>query len=498
MADNLYLPQIDYTSRDYAAIRQDLLNLIPNYAPQWTSRDSTDFGVVLLELFAYMGDLLNYYIDRAANESFIDTATQRDTVLNWARMFNYTPNEIAPSTGTIKFQNTSALNSATLPALTQVAATSTNGETIIFETSTAVTVPASSTSANIGVTQGYTVSTESIGISDGTADQEFRLTNPYAVTSGQTVNGVTSYSLSMYVNGTAWSKATSFLDYNNVGTSANVFVTSTDGDGYTYIKFGDGTHGNIPALNSTITSTYRVAVGSAGNIADGAINGILGLPNGSYPSGVIITEASATSGGTDAESTDSIRLNAPKALRSLNRAVSINDYSNLALQVAGVAKAKAVASVYTSISLYIAASGGNALSSSLSTTISNFFTDKMPPGASVTVYDYAPVYPDIRVNVSVYNQYKAADVNTMVLNALYELLAFDNVSFNDVITASDVYNVVASVPGVKSAVVTGLTKKTTSNNIWVPVSVNDIYCNVNEIPMLDKSYIAATMIGGTI
>lgn len=498
MAENLYLPQIDYTSRDYAAIRQDLINLIPNYAPQWTSRDSTDFGIVLLELFAYMGDLLNYYIDRAANESFIDTATQRDTVLNWARMFNYTPNEIAPATGTVKFQNTSAVSSVTLPALTQVAASSTSGGTIIFETATAVTVPASSTSANIGVTQGYTVSQESIGISDGTADQSFRLSNPYAVTSGQTVNGVTSYSLSVYVNGTAWSKATSFLDHSNVGTAANVFVTSTDADGYTYIKFGDGTHGNIPALNSTITATYRVSVGSAGNIAAGAINSILALPDGSYPSGVVATSSSATSGGTDAESTDSIRLNAPKALRALNRAVSIDDYSNLALQVAGVAKAKAVAAVYTNISLYVAASGGNALSSSLSTTITNFFADKMPPGAAVNVYDYTPVYPDIRVNVAVYNQYKASDVNTMVLNALYELLAFDNVTFNDVITSADIYNVVSAVPGVKSVVVTGLTKKTTTNNTSVPTSVNDIYCNVNEIPVLDKSYISATMIGGTI
>ena len=70
MADNLYVPQVDYTSRDFLSISSDMKALIANFAPQWTSRDSSDFGIVLIELFSYMGDLLNYSIDRAANESF--------------------------------------------------------------------------------------------------------------------------------------------------------------------------------------------------------------------------------------------------------------------------------------------------------------------------------------------------------------------------------------------------------------------------------------------
>ena len=57
MADN-YIPQVDYTSRDFAAIRQDLIDLIPFYAPLWTNRDPADFGMVLIEAFAYVGDLL--------------------------------------------------------------------------------------------------------------------------------------------------------------------------------------------------------------------------------------------------------------------------------------------------------------------------------------------------------------------------------------------------------------------------------------------------------
>ena len=75
-----YVPSVDYTSRDYSAILSDMTSLIPNFTSNWTNRDPADFGMVLLELFAYMGDLLSYYIDRAANEAMITTATQRQSL----------------------------------------------------------------------------------------------------------------------------------------------------------------------------------------------------------------------------------------------------------------------------------------------------------------------------------------------------------------------------------------------------------------------------------
>ena len=94
MATSNYVPSIDYTSRDYASILSDMTTLIPNFSPNWTNRDPADFGMTLLELFSYMGDILNYYIDRAANEAFIATATQRSSVLQIANLLGYTPTDI--------------------------------------------------------------------------------------------------------------------------------------------------------------------------------------------------------------------------------------------------------------------------------------------------------------------------------------------------------------------------------------------------------------------
>jgi hypothetical protein len=51
--------------------------------------DYSDLGNVLVEAFAYMGDIMSHYIDRAANETAVDTAIKRDTLLNFANLYGY-------------------------------------------------------------------------------------------------------------------------------------------------------------------------------------------------------------------------------------------------------------------------------------------------------------------------------------------------------------------------------------------------------------------------
>ena len=67
----------DYTNRDYTSIRNDLLNRASVVLPEWTSRDSSDFGILFVDLVSYMGDILHYYVDQAARESFLVNAKKR-------------------------------------------------------------------------------------------------------------------------------------------------------------------------------------------------------------------------------------------------------------------------------------------------------------------------------------------------------------------------------------------------------------------------------------
>ena len=51
--------------------------------------NEADFGNVLLQLFAHMGDILSYYQDRVANESFLGTARTRRSVIEHLRLIGY-------------------------------------------------------------------------------------------------------------------------------------------------------------------------------------------------------------------------------------------------------------------------------------------------------------------------------------------------------------------------------------------------------------------------
>jgi len=73
---------LDYTSRDYKAIRSMLVGLAKGLLPDWqTVGDTGDFGTLLLELYAYSNDVTNYYIDRMASEAFLGTAVRRQSVM---------------------------------------------------------------------------------------------------------------------------------------------------------------------------------------------------------------------------------------------------------------------------------------------------------------------------------------------------------------------------------------------------------------------------------
>jgi len=345
-----YIPQIDYTSRDYTSILNDMLTLAKSFNPGWTSTDPSDLGVTLLELFAYLGDQFNFYIDRAANEGFLATASQRDSVLQIAGLLGYVPTSALPSSTVLTFYNKGATD-ITVPALTQAASSSVvNGATtqIIFETNADVLVPAAvsgvSGSAAVVATQGYTIANEPLGSSNGAQSQVIKLAN----------QPVYVYGIKVYVNDILWTYSSSLMTNSKYDS---VFTTINDADGYTYIVFGDGVSGKIPTAAATIKATYRVSNGSAGNVSADSIQNFLTYSNSSI---TVRNINSPATGGSDEETTDSIKLNAPKAIKALNRAVSLKDYGSLAIQVPGVARANAESSISTNVNLYISPFAGSA------------------------------------------------------------------------------------------------------------------------------------------
>ena len=84
------LQAIDYTSRDFDSIRKDLENYAKRYYPN-TYKDFSEasFGSLMLDTVAYIGDILSFYVDYQANESFLDSAIQYSNVVRHARQFGF-------------------------------------------------------------------------------------------------------------------------------------------------------------------------------------------------------------------------------------------------------------------------------------------------------------------------------------------------------------------------------------------------------------------------
>jgi hypothetical protein len=82
-------PEIDYLAKDYNSFRQLMFDRLSVTTPQWQERNTSDMGVALVELLAYVGDYLSYQQDAVATESYLGTARRRTSVRRHARLVDY-------------------------------------------------------------------------------------------------------------------------------------------------------------------------------------------------------------------------------------------------------------------------------------------------------------------------------------------------------------------------------------------------------------------------
>lgn len=99
-----FFPAIKYTARDFNSIREELLDYTRRYYPD-TFRDFSEagFGSLMIDTTAYIGDILSFYLDYSANESFLDTAQEYDNILKLGRQMGYKFSGNASSTGIADF-----------------------------------------------------------------------------------------------------------------------------------------------------------------------------------------------------------------------------------------------------------------------------------------------------------------------------------------------------------------------------------------------------------
>ena len=612
------VPPIDYTSRDYTALVSDLLTLIPSYLPEWTDRSPGDFGIVLIELFAYVGDILNFYNDRIANESFIATAQQRQSVLNLASLLDYTPHGNVSATCQLQFTIATPSDPVLIPAnSTQVGTVGANplifetaqdlwiigdgithtasavsnglsnqqlvlqpadpnspytpwynfdggggnqvvqvapvptggaqpawvtwtiapGNTLAGQTATATMyqvrqgniiqfgggvvgnpgaiptngyliqviyqpAPPQTYSGLVPALNGASTLGESIGVSDGTPSQRFTLFR----------TPVVDGSVVIYVDeGQGPQPWQYFQRIVDAFSSDPAYTLNTDANGVVSVIFGDSVTGQIPTPGAAITADYMVGGGIVGNVAANTLTQLQTGP-GAITS---VTNPAPASGGADVETIDHIRIHAPLSITAINRAVTLDDYAALSLNIPSITKAAAMSTAYNAVDLFIHPAGDffgygnnptttvaalNAAVGALAPSITNssytgYLDDKKMVTTSIVVLPpqynnngtrstgYVPC--NITATVQVLAQYQNAAVQAAVIAALKNLFLFAVVDFGYRVSLSSVYHAMMNVEGVDYVNVNALYR-----NEATP-GTGDIVCAVYEIPQAYQVVVTA-------
>ena len=91
--------KVNYLSRDFISVRTDLINYLKAFFPeQWQDFNVASPGMAMVELNAYVADLLSYTIDKKYNELFLDGVKQRSSVYRMAKTFGYSVPGVRAST----------------------------------------------------------------------------------------------------------------------------------------------------------------------------------------------------------------------------------------------------------------------------------------------------------------------------------------------------------------------------------------------------------------
>ena len=267
---------------------------------------------VLLDVLSYNTFYNNYYYNMAISEMFLDSASQRNSVLSHAKELNYLPTSRRSSATKATISITAAnldSNYFTIPANRAFIGRCGN-KTYNFLTDKAYNAVRSITDDTL-----YTIT--DVDLYEGRMIEETLSTADTTLSN----EGIDTRSLTLTVNSETYTYRS---DIFGVSATDKVFYLQPENDGRYSIQFGQNKFGVQPTITDSIIAKYRVSNGPSAN-------GVNSLTSGNFggSSSITVTVATGTSGGSLAEDIESIRTFAPKALQVQERAVTKRDYETL-------------------------------------------------------------------------------------------------------------------------------------------------------------------------
>lgn len=324
MTDRLRVTELDFDQ-----IKQNLKTYLKAQS-EFTDYDFEGSGLnILLDILAYNTHYNAYYMNMVANESFLDTALLRDSVISHAKVLGYVPYSRKAPRATLNFTVATSSNTPatiTIPKGFSFLSNEIDGISYNFVTLQETSVTKSNTDFSfleLPIYEGQLVTY------NYTYDQS---TNPKQIFSIPD-SGVDTSTISLTIQSSSTNTAIETFslatDSSNVTTTSPVFYLQENrGEKYD-IYFGNNVIGKAITNGNIVSMSYLITNGSAANKANNFVaTGTLTDSLGNSQTNFTINPVSESSGGAERESVDEIKFSAPLQFTTQNRLVTFKDYES--------------------------------------------------------------------------------------------------------------------------------------------------------------------------
>ena len=316
--------RLSVTEFDFDEVKDNLKVFMRNQT-EFKDYDFEGSGLsALLDVLAYNTHYLGFNANMLANEMFLDSSQLRSSVVSHAKTLGYSTKSARASKAVLNVYLNTTNTSATMPAGTvftaSVGDSSYQFVTIqeVIAANIGTVIPFNNLSVYEGsfVSTRYTTDTQNV-------EQRFLINDNRADTTTLTVKVQNSSSDS---TSTTYTLAT---DIAALTSTSNVYFLQEVEDGKFEIYFGDGILGNAVEDENIIILNYVVT-------NKGAANGASTFANSAAidaVNSVNVSTVSSSAGGSEPETIQSIKYNAPLDYASQGRCVTSEDYKTYVKQL---------------------------------------------------------------------------------------------------------------------------------------------------------------------
>lgn len=423
--------------RSYQQIKAKLVESLMGLKDPQGQKLITDYSegnilIIILSLFAAIAEVLHYYVDNMARETFLSTARRYDSVVKHGALVDYHARAAIAATVDVILSRSITGNSIgaklTIPQGTLFTDSSGNSwlsarDVIWYSNVTTCKVP-------IIQHERYTASAlNNMVIPTG---------DRVILNLGTLPNGkyYEQGSMSLQIGGETWVLVDTFAKSKPTDKH---FMVSVDESLSPYIMFGDGTFGKKPAAGAKITNVvFYLTNGTQGNVKSNTITSVPSVISSSITDATV-SNAYDAGGGSNYENFTMLKEHIPLSVKTLGVAITKEDFESLAMLVDGVNKAKADYECGRKLTVYISPDGGAVASSELINRVYNLLSQRAPMTTWLKVKSAGKVQIILEMDVTGKKSYKTAEIQTQILTALYNAYSPEQAQIGGSVRLSDIY-----------------------------------------------------------